>query len=236
MITVLVVDDEPLVRSSIRFSLEEIDTRARVVGEAENGKEALECYKKLLPDVVITDVKMPVMDGLRFIEEVRKIDRVTQFIIISGYAEFDYAQRAMRFGVNSYVLKPVKNSELEEALKKCVLKLEGKYSEMLPESERIIQYIEQNFSSPLTLEILAEKFNFSPKYISSLIKNKLGYNFTDYLTALRMKKAVELMTKTSQSVKSIALSVGYEDQHYFNRIFKKKTGKTPSEFRNGIGN
>lgn len=231
MITVLIVDDEPLVRSSIRLTLEEINIKTSVVGEAENGEQALEYYKSLMPDVIITDVKMPVMNGLRFIEEVRKIDRVTQFIIISGYAEFDYAQQAINSGVNSYVLKPVKTSELEKALKKCILQLEGKYAEMLPESERIIQYIEKHFSSPLTLDVLAEKFNFSPKYISSMIKNKLGYSFTDYLTALRMKKAVELMTKTNLSVKSIASSVGYEDQHYFNRIFKKKTGKNPSEFR-----
>ncbi|AEE98093.1 response regulator transcription factor [Mahella australiensis] len=234
MLTILIADDEPLVRSSIRYTLQEISIKTSVVGEAENGEEALEFYRRLLPDVIIVDIKMPLMSGLEFIEEVRKIDHVTQFIVVSGYAEFEYARQAMRSGVNSYVLKPVKSSELEEALKKCILQLKDKYEEMLSESDKIIRYIEQNFSSPLTLEILAEKFNFSPKYISVLIKNKVGYSFTDYLTSLRIKRAVELITKTNQSVKSIAMSVGYDDPHYFDRIFKKKTGKTPSEFRENL--
>ena len=231
MLTILIVDDEPLVRSSIRYTLQEIRIKTAVVGEAENGEDALECYRRLLPDVVITDIKMPGMNGLEFIEEVRKIDRVTQFIVISGYSEFDYARQAMKNGVDNYILKPVKSEELEEALKQCALQMEGKYVELLPESEQMIQYIEKHFASPLTLDSLAERFNFSPKYISTLVKNKLGCGFTDYLTSLRIKKAVELMTKTNQSIKSIALSVGYEDQHYFDRIFKKKTGKTPSQFR-----
>lgn len=234
MLTVLIVEDEPLIRSSIRYTLEEIDVEIKIIGEYEDGKDALEIYKKFFPDIIITDIRMPNMDGLSLIEEIRKIDPITQFIIISGYAEFDYAQKAMKFDVHHYLLKPIKNKDLEEALKQCALRISNKYKEVLPQAEQLIKFINENFSEPLTLESLAEKFNFSPKYISNLIKKKVGCSFLDYLTNLRIKKAVELLTKTDLSIKAIALSVGYEDRQYFHRIFKKKTGKTPAQYRKEV--
>ncbi|MBM7582520.1 two-component system response regulator YesN [Caldicoprobacter guelmensis] len=234
MLTVLIVDDEPLVRSSVRYALQEVEIKTRILGEAENGEEALLLYKKVLPDVVITDVKMPGMDGLALIEEIRKIDRVTQFIIISGYAEFDYARRAMKYEVQHYLLKPIKSKDLEEALRQCAVRINGQYAELLPQAEQLIKYIDENYSAPLTLNMLAQKFNFSPKYISNMIKNKVGYSFIEYLTNLRIKRAVELLTKTNMSIKEIALSVGYDDQQYFHRIFKKKTGKTPTQYRKEV--
>ncbi|MDI3310407.1 MAG: response regulator [Thermoanaerobacterium sp.] len=234
MLTVLIVDDEPLVRSSVRYALQEVEIEIRILGEAENGEEAFMLYKKVLPDVVITDVKMPGMDGLALIEEIRKIDHVTQFIIISGYAEFDYARRAMKHEVQHYLLKPIKSRDLEEALRQCAVRINSKYAELLPRAEQLIKYIDENYSTPLTLSMLAQKFNFSPKYISNLIKNKVGHSFTEYLTNLRIKRAVELLTKTDLSIKEIALSVGYDDQQYFHRLFKKKTGKTPAQYRKEI--
>jgi len=234
MLTVLIVDDEPLVRNSIEYALQEIEIKTHILGEAENGEEALLLYKKLLPDVVITDVKMPGMDGLALIEEIRKIDRITQFIIISGYAEFDYARRAMKYEVQHYLLKPIKSKDLEEALRQCALRINSKYAELLPQAEQLIKYIDDNYAAPLTLNMLAQKFNFSPKYISNMIKNKVGYSFIEYLMNLRIKRAVELLTKTDMSIKEIALSVGYDDQQYFHRIFKKKTGKTPAQYRKEV--
>lgn len=234
MLTVLIADDEALIRSSIRYMLEEYSFKAHIAGEAENGEEALQMYHRLLPDVVITDVKMPGMTGLELIEEVRKTDRLTQFIVVSGYAEFEYAQQAMKYGVSHYVLKPIKARQILEALKQCAHFLESKYPESVPEAEQLLHYIESHFADPMSLDFLARRFNFSPKYVSCLIKSKVGLSFTDYIIALRMKAAAGLLTKTTQSVKSVADAVGYEDPHYFHRLFKKKTGKTPEQFRREI--
>jgi len=232
--TVLIVDDEPLVRSSIRFTLQGIALRTHVVGEAENGEDALDQYRRLLPDVIITDIRMPGMNGLDFIAEVRRADPVTQFIIISGYAEFEYARQAMRHGVGDYVLKPIKARELEDALRNCATRLDDACLEAQPEGRQLVQYIREHFSSPLSLDQMADKFNFSPKYISCLVKNEVGQGFSDFLLSLRMKAAIELLGRTRQDVKAIALSVGYEDQQYFHRVFKKKTGKTPVQFRQDL--
>ncbi len=159
VLTVLIVDDEPMVRSGIRFSLEEAALRTSVVGEAENGTEALE---------------------------------------------------------------------------QCTVRLEIRYDEALDETERLVRYIEENFSQPLTLEVLSDRFNFNSKYLSRLIKHKVEAVFSEHLLNLRMKRATELLTKTDMDIKAVALEVGYEDQKCFHRIFKKKTGMTPVQYRRGV--
>jgi len=232
--TVMIVDDEPLVRSSIRFGLNEVSVKTVIVGEAENGEEALKLYEQLLPDVIITDIKMPGMNGLTFIGEIRKSDPVTQFIIISGYAEFEFARHAMRYGVVDYVLKPVKGRDLDEALRNCTARIENVYIDAIPEGKQLVQYIREQYASPITLSVLAKEFNFSPKYISCLIKNEVGVGFSDFLLSLRMKAAIDMLNRTHLDIKTIALSVGYEDQQYFHRVFKKKTGKTPVQYRNDL--
>ena len=94
------------------------------------------------------------------------------------------------------------------------------------------QCLEQD--QPLTLEVLSDRFNFNAKYLSRLIKHKVGTGFSEYLLNLRMKRAAELLTKTDMDIKAVALEVGYEDQQYFHRIFKKKTGMTPVQYRRGM--
>lgn len=229
--TILIVDDEPLVRSSLRFALAELPMGCQVVGEADNGEDALEQSRRLLPDVVITDIRMPGMSGLEFLETVRKTDHVTQFIIVSGFSDFEYARQAMRFDVVDYVLKPVKSGELGKALANCMARLE-KVCDAMPEGRKLVQYIQDHFTSPLRLEQLATLFNFSPKYISCLVKNEVGLGFSEFLLSLRMKRAAELLGRTQQDVQTISHTVGYEDPQYFHRIFKKTTGKTPLQFRN----
>lgn len=228
--TILIVDDEPLVRSSLRFALKELPLGCQVVGEAEDGEDALEQYRRLLPDVVITDIRMPGMSGLAFIEAVRKTDHVTQFIIVSGFSDFEYARQAMRFEVVDYVLKPVKAQELGDALANCANRL-AEVCEAMPEGKKMVQYIQDHYASPLKLEQLSALFNFSPKYISCLVKNEVGQGFSEFLLSLRMKRAAELLGRTSQDVQTISRSVGYDDPQYFHRIFKKTTGKTPLQFR-----
>ncbi len=232
--TVIIVDDEPLVRSSIRFALQESSIKISIIGEAENGEDALALYEQLLPDVIITDVKMPGMNGLKMIEEIRKSDPTTQFIIISGYAEFDFARKAIRHGVGDYVLKPVKRNELDEALENCAARIKNVFEESMSEGKQVVEFIRDHFSSQISLSILAKEFNFSPKYISCLIKNEVGLGFSDFLLSLRMKSAIEMLSHTRRDVKEIALSVGYEDQQYFHRVFKKKTGKTPVQYRKTV--
>lgn len=112
MYRILIVDDEFLVRLGLKTTIDWKANGYEVVGEASNGREALEMVKILKPDIVLVDIKMPIMDGLEFITEVRKTNRTLSFIILSNYESFAYAKRAMVLGVSQYLLKSEINEEV----------------------------------------------------------------------------------------------------------------------------
>ena len=231
MHTVLIVDDEPLVRVSVRHIITENIRGVNIVGEAGNGVDALALYEKFKPQIMITDIKMPVLSGLGLISRLREQNANIETIIISGYSDFEYARQAIKFGVTDYVLKPIKATELKAAIEDCIKRLPVVAGEPKSAAKRLIEYIDNSFDKPLSMEELSAEFSFSSKYLSNLVKNETGKNFTDYITDLRIKKAIELLTQTDMEIKLIAGAVGYADQQYFHRIFKKKTGQTPSRFR-----
>ncbi len=233
MFSVLLVDDEELVRVGIRFSVANALSNVQVVGEASNGAEGLELIRSLRPDIVITDIRMPQMDGLEMINAIREEDLDVQIVVLSGYADFEYARQAMRYGVSEYLLKPVEEESLRETLGACIDRIVKKRDLIREEkaSRRVIAYIDAHYQEEIFLDRLAEEFNFSTKYLSALIKNETGQSFSTYVTELRLNRAMDLLLHTDLGIKEIAASVGYEDQRYFHRIFKKKTGKTPSQYR-----
>lgn len=114
---ILLADDETLVRSTIRSMLEEMDMPARIVGEARNGEELLDLVEKHAPDLVFVDIRMPKLSGLEAIASGKQRSPHTQWIVLSGFPEFNYAQEAVRLGVSNYLLKPVEPDEL----KACVV-------------------------------------------------------------------------------------------------------------------
>ena len=125
MYTILLVDDEDEVRRSIKELTPWNDYGFSVIGEASNGMEALDFVEETLPDVIITDIRMPYLDGIGFIEAVRKnISSSVDVIILSGYDEFTFAQTAMRLNVAEYVLKPVSVESMCEILKRTRARLD----------------------------------------------------------------------------------------------------------------
>lgn len=124
MFKVLLVDDEVFVRKGLQELIDWEQLGYVVAGEAENGEEALAMMESLRPDLVITDIRMPVLDGLELIRSVMETGGLDPiFIIISGYHDFKYAQQALRYGVHDYVLKPIDDEELSAALKKLAGKI-----------------------------------------------------------------------------------------------------------------
>lgn len=125
MYKLLLVDDEPLLRKSLVSTIDYNKIGFSVVGEADNGLKGIEAYNKYKPDVIITDVRMDICDGLKMIEEIRKIDNGNcQFIVLSGYNDFEYLKSSISLGVFDYLLKPIKNEELISILSKMKLKLD----------------------------------------------------------------------------------------------------------------
>lgn len=121
---ILIADDEKLIRDGIKARLEYLELMPRTLYEAENAEEAMEILEEHEVDIVITDIRMGEVDGLSFITQVRPRYPGIQFIILSGYAEFEYAEQAIQLGVKAYLLKPISNDSLKKAVEEAVAKLE----------------------------------------------------------------------------------------------------------------
>lgn len=234
MYSVIIADDERLVRISIQIALSEIDIGTQVLAEASNGAEALELVRIHKPDILITDIKMPLINGLELIKQVRKENDRLQIIIISGFADFSFAQQAIHYGVSEYLLKPISTDDMKTAIYSVTRRI-PKVDNQDYDND-IVNYIHKNFTEDINLVVLSEQFNFSPKYISSLIKSKTGIGFSELITKLRIEKAVNLMITTEMPIKVISMEIGYVDGQYFHRVFKKSTGMTPVEYRNMLKN
>jgi two-component system, response regulator YesN len=150
MFKVLIVDDEVFVRKGLQKLIPWEEFHFTIAGEAKHGGEALDLIKQLSPDLVITDIMMPVLDGLGLIRSVKEEGDGTadpEFIIISGYNEFKYAQQAIRYGVQDYILKPIDVKEMEETL----VKLAGTIRK-----KRLIALTKERFSRDGVLEMLLQ--------------------------------------------------------------------------------
>jgi two-component system response regulator YesN len=116
MLTMLIVDDEYWVRMGIRETIHWESHGFQIIGEAGNGREGLAAAAALTPDIIITDIRMPLMDGVEFMAELRAVGIDSRIIVLSGYEEFDYARSAIRFGASAYLLKPIENQQLVETV------------------------------------------------------------------------------------------------------------------------
>lgn len=120
----LILDDEPILRQGIVNKVIKSGLPLDIVGEAGDGIAGLELVRREAPDIVITDIRMPGMDGIEFIEQAQRINEQLHFIVISGYSDFEYAKRALRLGVFDYLLKPVEDDQLKDSLSQIIYKIE----------------------------------------------------------------------------------------------------------------
>ncbi len=116
MIQVMIIEDEPPIGRGLKSMIESTHDSFEVVAMAYNGQEALDLLKKIQPDMIITDIRMPIMDGIELAREVRKRFPDIQIILLSGYQEFDYAREAMQLGIMHYLLKPLSKMQLKTML------------------------------------------------------------------------------------------------------------------------
>lgn len=157
MIHIMVVEDESAILQGIVQLLESLRLNLKVVSSVTNGKAALEELEKTAVDVVVTDIRMPVMNGLQLIEESQKRYPHIEYVVLSGYSEFEYARSALRFGVGSYVLKPPKPSEIYEVFEKLCQKIEA--NKIIRNYKKIEEIIfSENFSpEPETIRFYENK-------------------------------------------------------------------------------
>lgn len=227
---VLIVDDELIIREGLKNNIDWTSHGISFIDTARSGEQALEKFEKTPFDIVITDIKMPKMSGLELADSLRHISPETKIILLSGFAEFEYAQQAIKLNVLAYLLKPVNIDEMEELIEKLV-KESSNNSNKNVLLEKARNFIRQNYKQPISLQDVANYLERNPDYLSSLFKKETGSSFSEYLNNLRIKKAQHLLSSTSLYTYEVAEQVGYTDFRYFTKIFKKITGLTPSDYR-----
>ncbi|QYR20303.1 response regulator [Paenibacillus sp. sptzw28] len=234
---VMIVDDEPAILKGLLKVVKDSAPEFAEVALAHNAFDALEKMMEHRPDVTITDLNMPEMDGFALIAEAKSRELCNRFIILTGYDEFQYALQAIRAGVIDYLLKPINKSELSVLLHRIAAELPVICSaDDRDHAAKILGFIELNYSKDLSLDLLAEHLNLHPNYISSLFSKETGTTFVQYINTVRIREAKKQLAEFPHvPVNSIGARVGFENRHYFNKVFKKFTGMTPGQYRAVLG-
>lgn len=251
MFTVLIAEDEPLIRKGIIYCTDWAKLDCAIPLEASNGEEAAEMIRQHRPDIVLLDVNMPLMDGLDALLQTKGLYYFVP-IVVTGYADFDYAKRAMYSGVQRYLLKPVATAELEEAIRFAQQKVEkhrmmtrelarqtdvlqklGELPEQQGKSQpvrQVMAYVAEHYPEKITIGRMSEQFHYSETLLIRRFKSETGINFSEYLTHFRLQKAIAMMRESDMSISQIAEACGFSEYRYFRVVFQKKIGCSPAQY------
>lgn len=238
----LIADDEDVIRNGIAKYIKLHTDRFSKIYLAENGQQAIDLILQYQPELMLLDVQMPLKTGLEVLQETQKLGVVPATIILSGYDEFEYARKALRYGAKDYLLKPCRSSEILESINNLAKELLGSPSEKV-NLDRIgihhvvcsaVEYVKEHYNKNLTLIEVAEKVGITSGYLSTLFSQNMNCGFVEYLNKIRIKHACTYLEQNYLKTYEIAFKVGFKDEKYFSKVFKKEMGKSPHEYRNEI--
>lgn len=259
----LIADDEMIERAVLVKLLRQKLGEQCEIFQAQNGREAIELHDKKQIEIAILDIEMPGINGIGAAEQIRETDKDCSIIFLTAFDEFSYARKAITVRALDYLLKPYEEKELFLVLEEAMRIAEAHRNEVaqtavppiqLPEGdadgggtpelmeaarlstvmEMIADYIREHYMYELSMQDLARTMNYSEAYFCKLFKQFFGQNFTSYLTEYRVREAKKMLEQPTVNVKDIGKAVGYGDANYFAKVFKRITGKSPSEYRQEI--
>ena len=237
-VKLLIADDEDMIRNGIAKYIALHTDRYENIYLARNGQEALELIHRYKPDIMLLDVQMPVMDGIEVMRQAKRAGILPCTIILSGYDEFSYAQQALRYGARDYMLKPSRSSDILKKINEIADEQFGteKSAVSLPEGKnRLVdqakEYIEEHYFENIALGDVAEKAGITASYLSSLFSQQMGVTFVDYLNEVRIDHACTYLRQNYLKTYEIAYKVGFRDEKYFSKVFRKVKGMSPSEYK-----
>ena len=233
---VLIVEDSYIVRRGIALTTDWGSAGCELAGEAADGSEGLRLIRELDPDIIITDIRLPGMSGIDMIEKALTFSH-GKFIIVSAYSEFAYAKRALQLNVMDYLVKPIREEQLMAALNKAGTQLLEERGRWLQTARDFVHqaadYIHAHFAEQLTIGSIAAHINISESRLSHAFRERMDMTITDYITKTRIERACLLLKNEDCRIGDIAYEVGFNDQRYFSNVFRRVTGQTPREYRDG---
>lgn len=245
MYRVVLVDDERLIVRGLSTVIPWAELGCEIAGTAHDGVSGLELIRSLRPDIVLTDIRMPNMDGLTMLAAIRSEFPGIQMSVLTAYRDFEYARKAITLGVCRYLLKPSNLDELQEAVKQMVSRLDA--MPQLPEDpddesvkeagnhlvKAALAYMKEHCTEQhLSLGEVADHVYVSQWHLSKLLNRETDQSFFDLLGSMRIAKAKKLLADPALRIHEIAEMAGFSDVAHFSRSFKKIAGCTPGEYRN----
>ncbi|MBP5325136.1 MAG: AraC family transcriptional regulator [Pseudobutyrivibrio sp.] len=258
MYRVLIADDEPIERQVISKKINGFFPDQVEIFLAENGVEAVDKFKSNNCQIALLDIEMPGKSGLEAAEEIRNFDKECSIIFLTAFDEFNYAKKAITVKALDYLLKPGSDEDIIGAFEESFSIADKKGSNSNNETEvrnvqmplrdeedfsfskakavakEVMNYIHEHYKEDISLQDVAEVIGYSEVYFCKLFKQNFGKSFIVYLNEYRIEKAKKLLENPLINIKDICFESGYRDANYFTRVFKRQTGMTPSEYRNGV--
>ena len=201
---VMIADDENYMLEAMENLIDWKKMECQLVYKAKNGQELLEQINKNCPDIIITDIKMPLLSGIEIAKYVYENHIRAKVIILSAYADFQYAQEAIKYDVCGYIIKTSVIEMLPGMIQKAIGKLSVPFTEAEKESEeqfsddilgRLQKYISEHYTDKLSLTQIANEVHANGSYLSRLYKTKTGQNLFDVINKMKLEKAKEYMSQ-----------------------------------------
>lgn len=235
----LIADDEDTIRNGISKYIQLHTDRFDKIFLASNGAETLDIIFRNKPDILILDMQMPIKDGIEVMQEANRAGVLPYTLVLSGYDEFRYCQQALRLGARDYLLKPVRSSDILHMLNEAADTLFGKetvfQTELSKEKNKLAElakeYVQEHYFEKIALTDVADKIGVTPGYLSTLFQKQYEKGFIDFLNEVRIERACTYLHQNYLKTYEIAYKVGFNDEKYFSKVFKKIKGCSPSEYK-----
>lgn len=252
MYQLVIADDEQNVLDGIADTIAWTEYGIEVVGKARDGMELVSIAVEKQADIILTDIRMPEMDGLEAIKELHEKLPDAEFVVITAFQEFEYAKKSIELGVTGFITKPVLKMEVIEQIVQAKDKLIERRTarqaietlhenqslsmkkEKLPQTaiERAIEYMKEHVDEGVMMTEVAEYMHMNPSYFSRYFKEDMGVSFIDYVKNLKIERAKELLDTSNMKIYEISSTLCYNSVQYFSTLFKNVTGLTPQEYKN----
>lgn len=245
MLRVLIVEDEEIIRRGLVATIDWHSMGCTIIGDAPDGKAGLALLRRERPDVVLTDIRMPRMDGIAMAECAREEGILPQLIFLTSYAEFDYAKKAITLHAADYLLKPVDEEELATLMRRlaaestpqeapAVKGIDWRHyfadAALNPYVRHAMERIRADYCEKLSIEVLAEEAGVSASYLSRKFKEATGQTFLELLTRERLQHAILRLSSGKYRVYEVAEENGFGDYKNFCTVFKKYMNCSPRAF------
>ncbi|WP_313990989.1 response regulator [uncultured Selenomonas sp.] len=245
MLRLIIVEDEEMIRRGLVSTIDWTAMGCIVAGDAPDGGAGLALLRMERPDVVVTDIRMPRMDGIAMAEQARAEGILPHLVFLTSYADFGYAKKAIALRAADYLLKPVDEVELAALMRRIAVDraaAEEMSAERInwtalpaegggnPYVRHAMERIRTGYREKLSIELLAEEAGVSASYLSRKFKESAGQTFLEALTRHRLQCAMSQLASGRYRIYEVAEENGFSDYKQFCSAFKKYTQRSPRAF------